>query len=96
MGISVPRLYEPNQAVHEELIPELHISEVNWEVERTYEIQEVDAESIIVISLAKLLSRPSISIHWEHVGASPQSLYLSAWLPDIMKKTYHKRSLGLG
>jgi hypothetical protein len=75
MGISVPRLYEPNQAVHEELIPELHISEVNWEVERTYEIQEVDAESIIAISQVKLLSRPSISIHLGHVLASLQLLY---------------------
>jgi len=30
MGISVPRLYEPHQAVHEESIPELYISEVDW------------------------------------------------------------------
>jgi hypothetical protein len=78
MGISVSRPYEPYQAVHEESIPELPISKIDWEVERTYEIQEVGAESIIARSLVEPPSRPSISIHLGHVEASLQLLHSSA------------------
>jgi hypothetical protein len=70
MGISFPELYEPCQAAHEESVPELCISEVDWELERTYEIREVGADLIIAIFRVKLLSQPSTAIHLEHALVS--------------------------
>jgi len=82
MGISVPIPYEPYQAVREVSTPELHISRVNWEGERTYEIPGVGAESIIAISLVRLLSRPSTSIHLAHALVWLRLLHPSAEILD--------------
>lgn len=86
MGICVLIPYEPYQAAHEESIPELPISKIDWVVERTHEIQEVGAESIIAISPVKLLSRPSISIHLGHVEASLHLRHSSAKILDVKEE----------
>jgi len=78
MGISVPRPYEPYQAVREVSTPVLDISRFNWEVEKTYEIQEVGAESIVAIFLVRPPNLPSTSIHLGHALASLRLLHPSA------------------